>query len=94
METVQQIKENPYMQFFVGLASFQSEAPFAPSLLVDIRKRMGASVFDVFEQAIINAHDGEKEKRQTKPAPESEPTSPTENKENQRNEKSSLKHFQ
>ena len=55
IETVQQIQENPYMQFFVGFASFQAEPPFASSLLVDIRKRMGASVFEVFEQAIISA---------------------------------------
>jgi len=39
-ETVQQIQENPYMQYFVGLVSFQKEAAFTPSLFVDIRKRM------------------------------------------------------
>ena len=61
-ETVQQIQENPYMQYFVGLASYQMEAPFAPSLFVEVRKRMGQSVFEAFHQAIIDAHDGEKEK--------------------------------
>ncbi len=80
IETVQQIQENPYMQFFVGFASFQAEQPFASSLFVDIRKRMGESVFEVFEQAIINAHDGEKEKSQAKSVPESDLISQTENK--------------
>jgi len=65
-ETVQQIQENPYMQYFVGLVSFQKEAAFTPSLFVDIRKRMGQSVFDVFHQTVIDAHDGEKEKTRAK----------------------------
>ncbi len=65
-ETVLQIQENPYMQYFVGLAGYQREAPFAPSLFVDIRKRMGQSVFESFHQAIIEVHDGEKEKIKSK----------------------------
>jgi hypothetical protein len=60
VETVQQIQENPYMQYFVGLAGYQMETPFAASLFVDIRKRMGESVFAGFHQAIIDAHDGER----------------------------------
>ena len=52
-ETVLQIQENSYMQYFVGLASYQMEAPFAPSLFVEIRKRMGQSVFEGFHRAIV-----------------------------------------
>jgi len=33
-ETVAQIQENPYLQYFVGLPGYQMEAPFAPSLFV------------------------------------------------------------
>ena len=69
-ETVQQIQENPYMQYFVGLSGYQMNAPFASSLFVDIRKRMGQSVFEAFHRAIIEAQDGEKEK--IKPEPESQ----------------------
>ena len=54
-ETVCQIQENPYLQYFVGLAGYQMNAPFAPSLLVDVRKRMGKNVFEVFEQSVIDA---------------------------------------
>ncbi len=64
-ETVEQIKENPYLQYFVGLPGFQMEAPFAPSLFVEIRKRMGASVFDAFQDAIIDAVEGAKPKQET-----------------------------
>ena len=67
VETVLQIQENPYMQYFVGLAGFQMEEPFASSLFVEIRKRMGQSVFEGFHQAIIGAHDGEKERIESKP---------------------------
>jgi IS5 family transposase len=54
-ETVQQIQENPYLQFFVGLSRYQTEPPFAPSLFVEIRKRMGQTVFEGFHEAIIGA---------------------------------------
>jgi hypothetical protein len=56
-ETVAQIQENPYLQYFVGLPGYQMEAPFVPSLFVEIRKRMGQAVFDVFHHAVIDAVD-------------------------------------
>lgn len=54
-ETVLQIQENPYLQYFVGLTGYQMAIPFAPSLFVEIRKRMGQDVFEVFHEAIIGA---------------------------------------
>jgi hypothetical protein len=65
-ETVAQIQENPYLQYFVGLSGYQMEAPFVPSLLVEIRKRMGRSVFDIFQSAIIGSVEDAKAKRQKK----------------------------
>ena len=47
-ETVAQIQENPYLQYFLGLPGYQKKSPFAPSLFVEVRKRMGQSLFDVF----------------------------------------------
>ena len=67
IETVQQIQENPYMQYFVGLAGYQMEAPFASSLFVEIRKRMGQSVFDGFHRVVVEAHDIEKAKQNPEP---------------------------
>ena len=66
-ETVAQIQENPYLQYFVGLPGYQMEAPFVPSLFVEIRKRMGQSVFDVFYGAVIEAVDKAKQEPATKP---------------------------
>jgi len=59
-ETVQQIRENPYLQYFVGFSGFKKEQPFAPSLFVEVRRRMGEDIFDSFEQAIIEALEKKK----------------------------------
>jgi transposase, IS5 family len=39
-ETVEQIKENPYLQYFIGLENYQHEAPFDGSMLTHFRKRL------------------------------------------------------
>ena len=61
-ETVAQIQENPYLQYFAGLSGYQMQAPFAASLLVEVRKRMGQEVFEHFHGAIIEAVEGAKKK--------------------------------
>lgn len=38
-ETVQQITENPYLQWFIGLKEFQLTRPLTPVALVKFRKR-------------------------------------------------------
>jgi len=35
-ETVEQIKENPYLQFFIGKSNYSNEAPYDASLLFQI----------------------------------------------------------
>jgi len=39
-ETVEQLKENPYYQYFIGLSGFQSRAPFDASTMTLFRKRI------------------------------------------------------
>lgn len=39
-ELVEQIRENPYYQYFIGLPGYQDKIPFVPSLLVEFRKRL------------------------------------------------------
>ena len=39
-ETVEQIKENPYLQYFIGYTEFNTEIPFDPSMMVHFRKRI------------------------------------------------------
>lgn len=51
--TIEAIKENPYMQFFLGFDHFSSEPVFDPSLFVHIRKRLGNEHFDKMNQIII-----------------------------------------
>jgi len=53
-ETIEQIRENPYLQYFVGFTAFHKEQAFAPLLFVDIRRRMGPEVFASFEGSIIS----------------------------------------
>jgi IS5 family transposase len=36
-ETVEQIRENAYMQFFLGFAGYSNKAPFDPSMMVHFR---------------------------------------------------------
>jgi hypothetical protein len=38
-ETMGQIRENAYMQFFLGFAGYSSKAPFDPSMIVHSRQR-------------------------------------------------------
>jgi len=68
-ETVLQIQENPYLQYFAGLSSYKDEPPFTPSLFVTIRKRMGSEVFSSFEQTIL---DNIEEKKTRKGAGQTE----------------------
>jgi hypothetical protein len=43
-ETVAQITENMYLQYFPGYSSYIKEPPFDASLFVDIRKRLGQNL--------------------------------------------------
>lgn len=62
-ETIEQIKENPYLQYFVGYTEFSSTTPFDPSLFVKIRERLGKDKFDEFNQIIIEKAESKKQKR-------------------------------
>jgi len=53
-ETVLQIQENAYLQYFCGYETYIDAVPFVPSLFVEIRKRMGTDMFESFEQAIVD----------------------------------------
>ena len=43
-DVVQNIMENPYLQHFIGMDKWSSEAPFDPSLMVWFRKRLSMKV--------------------------------------------------
>lgn len=52
-ETIDHIQENIYMQYFIGYSSFSNEAPFDPSLFVEIRKRLGAEQVNKINEYIL-----------------------------------------
>ena len=51
-ETVEQIKENPYLQFFIGLEEFTTKAPFDPSLMTHFRKRFSLEALKAINEKI------------------------------------------
>jgi transposase, IS5 family len=52
-ELVEQIRENPYLQFFIGLKAFQDSAPFDPSMMVYFRKRLPEAVINDCNERIV-----------------------------------------
>jgi hypothetical protein len=52
-ETIEMIRENPYIQFFLGFTQFNPDPVFSPSLFVDVRKRLGKEVFEKFNELLI-----------------------------------------
>lgn len=58
--TIESIKENLYMQYFLGLSSFKRDAVFAPSLFVEIRKRLGLDYWQEINDIIIKHNTPEK----------------------------------
>lgn len=52
-ELVEQIMENPYYQYFIGLPGFSNEAPYVPSLLVEFRKRLDDEILAQINEMII-----------------------------------------
>jgi len=52
-ELVEQIKENLYLQYFIGLEAFEYSPPFDPSMMVYFRKRLPESVVNDCNERIV-----------------------------------------
>ena len=52
-ELVEQIRENPYYQYFIGMPGCEDKIPFVPSLLVEFRKRLSEDVLNEISEMII-----------------------------------------
>ncbi|NLX92959.1 MAG: IS5 family transposase [Clostridiales bacterium] len=61
-ETVLQIQETPYLQFFCGLPGFTLERPFDPSLMVYFRKRLTVEILKEVNEMVIEKAVGNKVK--------------------------------
>ncbi|WP_435050875.1 IS5 family transposase [Desulfoscipio gibsoniae] len=73
-ETVEQITENPYLQYFIGLREYHDRPPFDSSLMVHFRKRFGSETLkDINEEICRAAKKAEEQKKDddNKPKPPS-----------------------
>jgi hypothetical protein len=74
-ETVEQIRENPYLQYFIGQSSYSNEIPFDPSLLVHFRQRISAELVNQVNREVVRRlreavrSDGEKKNQEEESEP-------------------------
>ena len=52
-ETVEQIRENPYLQYFIGLSNYSNDIPFDPSLMVYFRSRISQDLIHKINQRMV-----------------------------------------
>lgn len=67
-ETVEQIRENPYLQYFLGIEKYSNKAPFEASMLVHFRQRIGEETVTkinkrIVEKAMKQREEEEREKK-------------------------------
>ena len=59
-ELVEQITENPYLQYFIGLSGYQDTPPFDASTLVLFRKRITADMLNEANEYLLAHKDGDR----------------------------------
>ena len=67
-ETVEQIKENPYLQYFIGQTHYSNEAPYDASLLVRFRERINVKLVNQINQRMVKKIQEEAEEESKKKA--------------------------
>jgi transposase, IS5 family len=75
-ETVAQIIENPYLQYFLGFREYRSEPSFDSSMMVHFRKRINLDMMTEINEIIITetkSNDAKEEENRDKPE-QAEPT--------------------
>jgi transposase, IS5 family len=63
-EAIEQIRENMFLQYFLGYSTFTNDAPFDASLFVTIRKRMNLDMLNSINEIIIQ-HSFESQTKST-----------------------------
>ena len=54
-ETVEQVRENPYLQYFLGLSEYSDQAPFDASMMTHFRQRLSLEVVSQVNEAVVQA---------------------------------------
>ena len=65
-ETVEQIKENPYLQYFIGQTHYSNEAPYDASLLVRFRERINVNLVNQINERMVKKIQSEAEEESKK----------------------------
>ncbi len=71
-ETVEQIKENPYLQYFLGMPDYSNKEPFDPSMLVHFRERIDMDLVNKINQKMVKNLREKTEEEEGKKKEESE----------------------
>lgn len=57
IETVEQVKENPYLQYFLGLSRYSNEPPFDSSMLSHFRQRIDINLVNKINELMVNKNE-------------------------------------
>jgi hypothetical protein len=52
-ETLEQIRENPYLQYFIGMTTYSDVAPFDSSMFVHFRERIGVNLVNKINEKMV-----------------------------------------
>lgn len=63
-QMIENIEENPYLQYFLGPKSYEDKAPFEVSMLVYFRKRINRKIIEEINRKIVKKALEEKEKEE------------------------------
>jgi hypothetical protein len=69
-EAVEQICENPYLQYFLGFHEYQDKAPFDPSMFVYFRKRFDLEQLNQINETLVLAEQTESQQEEESYPPE------------------------
>jgi len=52
-ETVEHIRENPYLQYFIGMTTYSDDSPFDSSMFVHFRQRIGVNLVNKINEKMV-----------------------------------------
>ncbi len=71
-ETVLQIAENPYLQYFLGFGEYKDDVPFDHTLMTHFRKRFTTEMLSAINEAIVRKAIAADDKSQKQPHDEND----------------------
>lgn len=66
-DVVEEIRMNPYLQYYIGLPGFRHEAPFNPSTITRFRKRVTKQMLSEINDMVIGRIKAQEEERKEPP---------------------------